>query len=680
MSGQVMSDEEDKAWKMIKELAKTIKQLREYGVEPASPIDYMEKAREDFKAGFFSFAITHAQKGLDAAQGLLQAYTEAWNAMYYASEDIKRAIDTGNVKEMAKQYEEAEADLSEGRFEEAAKKANAIRSMVDNLFQAGEPAFIVELVSGPLKPAIWNRSRLKIRNTGISSAKALRMTMTGPVEVINLPEVHKLKAGAEEEIEIGIKPNGPGDFPIEVWFKGISTATGKPFAMFTQCWVTAPRDVAPSRVGEVDFFNVNEVFLIYYDGRMITHTTRKDTSTIDDHILSSMLVAIRNFVKDSFKSMDATLKTFSFSDHTVVIERGNYVFLAVIVEGSPPPQLSEVMERALEKVEITYAGVVEKWDGQDIRFKGVEDLLEPMFDLADQVKMKVMTPVVKVRSGLEFYRGFVRLKVAVINETDTVITDTSLLLTYNKTTLRLDKVEPDYEVEGSTVYLRAIHGKEKKTVAFYLDPFICQESTIDCTLTYKDYKGKLQHVDMKRRPVDIVCPLFYTPQNLNIAMLKRLVGEIRERDSKIFQVEEGVGFKEVYEKAKNVIQGHDVRFVRELSDEDTRVWESWYYGKVKQTSEEMIIMVSAKEGTRTIEVDVVSQNLATMAGLLADLGHTIKAELSEAELVTDEDIRATVEKSGNLLDKLSESEVSADTTEGPVLSDIMDRLKRSKMD
>jgi hypothetical protein len=321
------------------------------------------------------------------------------------------------------------------------------------------------------------------------------------------------------------------------------------------------------------------------------------------------------------------------------------------------------MTRVLENVEITYAGIIEKWDGQDVHFKEVGDLIRPVFDLVDQVKMRVSKPMVKVRSGLEFFRGFVRLKVAVKNETDTVITNASLLLTYNKTALRLDKVEPVYETEGSTVRLGTIHGGEKKTVAYYLDPLICQESTIDCTLTYKDFKGRLAHVDMKRRPVDIVCPLFYTPQTLNIAMLKRLVGDLKEKDSRIFQLKFDTTMEAIYEKAKEVVQGHDVRFVRELKDEGSKTSEAWYYARVKTTGEEMVLKVAAREDTRTIEINVASSNLANLTGLLAELGTTVGEALQGAEPLTDEEVRSTVERSGTLLDKLSEAEASADSTE-----------------
>jgi hypothetical protein len=254
------------------------------------------------------------------------------------------------------------------------------------------------------------------------------------------------------------------------------------------------------------------------------------------------------------------------------------------------------------------------------------------------------------------------------------------LLTYNKEALTLEKVEPPMETHGSIVILGSVQPKEKKTVAYYLDPLICQESTVDCTLTYKDYKGKLEHVDMKRRPVDIVCPLFYTPQTLNIAMLKRLVKDLKEKDSKLFSVGECMSMEKAYSTAKDVVQGHDVKFVREIHSEEKKgikVTEGWFYGRVQQSAEEIVIKVSSRSDTRTLEVYVASPNLANLTGLLAELGHSVSGSISGSELVMDAEVKAIIEKEGNLLDKLSESEVDAGSTETSHLDDLMRKIKKS---
>jgi len=76
---------------------------------------------------------------------------------------------------------------------------------------------------------------------------------------------------------------------------------------------------------------VKEVLLIYEDGRLIAHTTTEEEEGLDKEIMGSMLVAIRNFVKDSFQTKGG-LNTFSFDRYTVVLEASQHLFLATILE------------------------------------------------------------------------------------------------------------------------------------------------------------------------------------------------------------------------------------------------------------------------------------------------------------------------------------------------------------
>ncbi|MEW5761302.1 MAG: hypothetical protein AB1779_11120, partial [Candidatus Thermoplasmatota archaeon] len=50
---------------------------------------------------------------------------------------------------------------------------------------------------------------------------------------------------------------------------------------------------------EKEEFAVEDVFLIYKDGRLIQHTTRRIKADMDEEILTSMLTAVQTFIKDS---------------------------------------------------------------------------------------------------------------------------------------------------------------------------------------------------------------------------------------------------------------------------------------------------------------------------------------------------------------------------------------------
>lgn len=266
---------------------------------------------------------------------------------------------------------------------------------------------------------------------------------------------------------------------------------------------------------------------------------------------------------------------------------------------------------------------------------------------------------VDVLSEFEFYQGFVRLKVGIKNDKNTVITDAKLDLEYDDNAIRLDHVEPPLERRGNKILFGNIHPKEKRTVAFFLDPLICTESYIDGTLTYKDIYGELKTSAMKRRKAEVVCPIFYTPENINTAMLKRMIDEeLTIHDSKIYEVPYGLDIKKASKICKETIQNHDLKFVREFVEggiDDSEI-EAWYYGKTKVKKNEVVIKASVRKKTNTIELFVACKDKKTLTGFLAELSHDFSDKLKEKGItkapiypLTDAETREEVVQTTSLL-------------------------------
>ena len=419
-------------------------------------------------------------------------------------------------------------------------------------------------------------------------------------------------------------------------------------------------------------FNIEDVFVVYLDGRLIYHHAEADLAgepvavegakSKDDHIMSSMLVAIQAFIRDSM-GKGGSLGSFEFGENKILLEQGKYIFVAVVLAGKEPPGLRDEMVDCVQKFEGLYAGVVENWDGDTTTFEEADELVEILASYHKKFVFKEKEEEVRVMSALEFYQGYVRLKVAVKNSCETVLSDASLKLTFNKKALFLSHIEPDYPHEGSSVELGTVQPGEKKTVAYYLDPLICMESYIDGTLIYRDYRGTLKTVIMKRRPADIVCPIFYTDTNINSAMLKRLIEEVKYTDTRMYQIPADVEPMEAFDFLKQAIQRHHVRFVREFKEKKPYWAEAWYYGKIHTIGEEMIIRATVREKTRSIEVFVASGNLATLTGLLAELSHDLKSMLKEIERLEDKDAVKEIERSTLLIDKFLEHEQPAGEAE-----------------
>jgi hypothetical protein len=119
---------------------------------------------------------------------------------------------------------------------------------------------------------------------------------------------------------------------------------------------------------------VDEVFVIYEDGSLLSHDTRHLKPGMDDQILSSMLIALQSFVKDSFKDETLTeLKRMEFGDKKILVERQGPIFLAVILRGRRDGKASNKMRDSLYEINQRFGHALNPWDGDLEKVRGVKD-------------------------------------------------------------------------------------------------------------------------------------------------------------------------------------------------------------------------------------------------------------------------------------------------------------------
>jgi PKD repeat protein len=381
---------------------------------------------------------------------------------------------------------------------------------------------------------------------------------------------------------------------------------------------------------------VEEVYFIHNDGRLILAASSSAAADRDaQDVFAGMFTAIQDFIKDSM-SRKGSLGSFDYGDNRIIIERGPHITCAVTIFGTEPGAFRGEIREMVRQVEGNYAGVIERWDGDKAKLGGITEFAKRILGLTGGIDRETVIKAtekkgVKLLSEVEFFQGFVRLKTAVKNDTETVITDAALDIVYDDNVLRLDHIQPVYEYKRGKVHLGNINAGEKKTVAFNYDPVICMESNVDGNLTFRDVKGNLQVVSMKTRRADIVCPIFFTRENANTAMLKRLVKEeLASQDSKVFRYPDGLAPNQAFELCKGVVHLHDVKFVREFF-EDRPNWlgEAWFYGETKVKGYKIVIRVTVREESHTAEFYVASQEMEVITGLLAELGHSLNRMLKE---------------------------------------------------
>ncbi|MEW5759329.1 MAG: kelch repeat-containing protein [Candidatus Thermoplasmatota archaeon] len=401
-------------------------------------------------------------------------------------------------------------------------------------------------------------------------------------------------------------------------------------------------------------FAIEDFFLLYRDGRLIWHTTQRLKADINEETLACMLNAVQMFVKDSLaKKGGVEHSSMDYGAYKILFEGGKSTILVAVIHGEEPIGLREEMKNTINNVEAEYSAVLVNWDGIKTRLAGAEKFLMQLGEY--KVVEERIEAAVDIMGELEFYQGYVRLKVGVKNNMKHVVTNVIFRIIYAEEILRLEYIEPKYETVGNEIILGNIEPKEKKAVAFYLDPQICTETYVEGVLTYKDAEGNLHTTVMKRKKAAVVCPVMYTMENINTAMLKRMINEeLGQKDSKIFKIPLGISSEDAFNIGKRAAQHHDVRFVREFIKENTS--EAWYYGKLKERVEKVVVKVSVRRDTNTIEFLVASESALVVVGLLAELKNDISKELQmegkrdKIERVLDLKIVEEVKKTRPLLD------------------------------
>ena len=85
-------------------------------------------------------------------------------------------------------------------------------------------------------------------------------------------------------------------------------------------------------------FRVEQVFLIHKKrDSCLNHVVAEGISGQGEEVISGMLTAIQDFVRDSFgQSQDEGLESLRIGDLTVWIEQGSGAILAGVIRGTPP--------------------------------------------------------------------------------------------------------------------------------------------------------------------------------------------------------------------------------------------------------------------------------------------------------------------------------------------------------
>jgi OOP family OmpA-OmpF porin len=137
-------------------------------------------------------------------------------------------------------------------------------------------------------------------------------------------------------------------------------------------------------------FRVEQVFLIHKKtGLSLGHAVAPSVAMQDPSLVSGMLSAIQDFVRDSFHTAQGQgLNRMNVADLDVWIEQGPYAILACVIRGVAPQALRDRMAEVLENIHRDYAEQLDRFEGDSAPFSTVNTELARCLELRYKEEVK----------------------------------------------------------------------------------------------------------------------------------------------------------------------------------------------------------------------------------------------------------------------------------------------------
>ncbi len=119
--------------------------------------------------------------------------------------------------------------------------------------------------------------------------------------------------------------------------------------------------------------NLDELFVITTGGLLLRHYSSTLRTDLDRDILSGMLVAVQNFVKQTMATKEGALDELRYGNYTIVFIRGSRTVAAAVFRGRGSDHLKYPVMDALEAFESRFAKELATWNGDTSAFPGIDE-------------------------------------------------------------------------------------------------------------------------------------------------------------------------------------------------------------------------------------------------------------------------------------------------------------------
>lgn len=252
--------------------------------------------------------------------------------------------------------EQHEIDALRERLNNRGIRARETSEVIAEALRLRVAAGKAEEVSGALTPAVEHSLKESVRKNAATLAQALYPVMGPAIRKSIYESIRSLIQSFNESLTQGLSIRG-------IRWRLEAMRTGRPFAEVVLLHTLV--------------FRVEQVFLIHRKtGLLLQHLFSPSVGIQDPDMVSSMLSAIQDFVRDSFSAAQGeSLSTLHVGDLQVWVEQGPDAILAAVIRGHAPQRLRFKLREHLEQIHLDFGAALDTFEGDASHFQPTSEML-----------------------------------------------------------------------------------------------------------------------------------------------------------------------------------------------------------------------------------------------------------------------------------------------------------------
>jgi hypothetical protein len=316
--------------------------------------------------------------GEEAAQGLRQALLRMTSPGYAALQaEIERLRDQLEV--LGKLLDNTEERTEQGD-QELREALALLRDQLGELeSRLADPEFEIKRVSPVLVPALGDRARQETENFAEAVAPVIGPAIRHQIRESKADIIDSLYPLIGQIIGKSVSES------IRELARNIDLRLRQQLDFRTRLRRMAGRLKGVSEaeliLREALPYTIQHIFLIHrQSGLLLQHLSRSGEEYRDSDLISGMLTAIQSFVRDSFGRGEEELEEVAYGDERILLESGQYAYLAVVLDGIEPQGYNELLREITHHINLQFEPALSRFNGEMDRLPDFREQLRPLLE------------------------------------------------------------------------------------------------------------------------------------------------------------------------------------------------------------------------------------------------------------------------------------------------------------